>query len=490
VEGDFQFSSLKRKWLEEEGKFLSGELRRAQDLCVQQEMELESLRQQNAALGRLLSQVLLLLSRLPPACTATCLPLSSCTAACLPACALPEEWSDPTVFQHHGHLCRRGSTEEQMRGAALKLLCSSQCLRRRPMQHCRWLPPSAKWPCKRASAVAYKIGVQARLSAGQEEVGMLRSLEAERARAADGLQSEVDALRGQLKSAQAQAAHVAELEQEAQHLRESAARIPGLEAALREERAAAEGLRRQVAEGATAASGDSASAARLREELEAARAEAAGMPALQERLQQAEAQLSRVADLQGALAEAEKRNRAAAERLGADVLASAGRTAALEAEAAAARAQAQQVQAQLGEAREALARQRAELAGAQAALAERDASSASLEQAKVAAEAKAAQLEAELRQVRADSGGDSAAQGAASASAASSDAAQAAAQLAAAQADAAALRQSLEAAVARADGHYHAIQQMNAQVQVGAPLRCCVACAGANAPLDDVGQHH
>ena len=58
VEGDFQFSSLKRKWLEEEGKFLSGELRRAQDLCVQQEMELESLRQQNAALNRLLSQVL------------------------------------------------------------------------------------------------------------------------------------------------------------------------------------------------------------------------------------------------------------------------------------------------------------------------------------------------------------------------------------------------------------------------------------------------
>ena len=57
MEGDFQFSSLKRKWQEEEGKFLSGELRRAQDLCVQQEMELESLRQQVAALSRMLSQV-------------------------------------------------------------------------------------------------------------------------------------------------------------------------------------------------------------------------------------------------------------------------------------------------------------------------------------------------------------------------------------------------------------------------------------------------
>ena len=62
AEGDFQFSSLKRRWQEEEGRFLSGELRRAQDLCVQQEMELESLRQQAAALTRLLSQVP------PPSC--------------------------------------------------------------------------------------------------------------------------------------------------------------------------------------------------------------------------------------------------------------------------------------------------------------------------------------------------------------------------------------------------------------------------------------
>ena len=57
TEGDFQFGALKRKWQEEEGRFLSGELRRAQDLCVQQEMELESLRQQLAALGRMLAQV-------------------------------------------------------------------------------------------------------------------------------------------------------------------------------------------------------------------------------------------------------------------------------------------------------------------------------------------------------------------------------------------------------------------------------------------------
>ena len=57
AEGDFQFSALKRKWQEEEGRFLSGKLRSAQDLCVQQEMELECLRQQAAALARMLAQV-------------------------------------------------------------------------------------------------------------------------------------------------------------------------------------------------------------------------------------------------------------------------------------------------------------------------------------------------------------------------------------------------------------------------------------------------
>ncbi|CAL8472196.1 g11738 [Coccomyxa elongata] len=51
TEADFQFSSLKRKWHAEEGKYLATELRRAQDLNVQQEMELESLRQQVAALS-------------------------------------------------------------------------------------------------------------------------------------------------------------------------------------------------------------------------------------------------------------------------------------------------------------------------------------------------------------------------------------------------------------------------------------------------------
>ncbi|EIE23471.1 hypothetical protein COCSUDRAFT_41711 [Coccomyxa subellipsoidea C-169] len=51
AEADFHFSSLKRKWHAEEGKYLAHELRRAQDLNVQQEMELESLRQQVAALS-------------------------------------------------------------------------------------------------------------------------------------------------------------------------------------------------------------------------------------------------------------------------------------------------------------------------------------------------------------------------------------------------------------------------------------------------------
>ena len=49
-EADFRFSNLKRKWHAEEGKYLSNELRRAQDLTVQQEMELEALRQQVASL--------------------------------------------------------------------------------------------------------------------------------------------------------------------------------------------------------------------------------------------------------------------------------------------------------------------------------------------------------------------------------------------------------------------------------------------------------
>ena len=98
----------------------------------------------------------------------------------------------------------------------------------------------------------------------------------------------------------------------------------------------------------------------------------------------------------------------------------------------------------------------------QAALADKERSSAPLEQARAAAEGRAAQLEAELRQARA-APGDSTAQ-----SAASAPAAQAAAQLAAVHAGTAALKQSLEAAVARADGHYNAIQQMNAQVQVSA----------------------
>ncbi|CAL5220735.1 g2793 [Coccomyxa viridis] len=48
-EADFRFSNLKRKWHAEEGKYLSNELRRAQDLTVQQEMELEALRQQLAS---------------------------------------------------------------------------------------------------------------------------------------------------------------------------------------------------------------------------------------------------------------------------------------------------------------------------------------------------------------------------------------------------------------------------------------------------------
>ena len=49
-EADFRFSVLKRKWHAEEGKYLTSELRRLQDLVVQQEMELETQRQQVAAL--------------------------------------------------------------------------------------------------------------------------------------------------------------------------------------------------------------------------------------------------------------------------------------------------------------------------------------------------------------------------------------------------------------------------------------------------------
>lgn len=56
-EADFRFSHLKRKWHAEEGKFLSSELRRAQDLTVQQEMELETLRQQIASLTSAMPQV-------------------------------------------------------------------------------------------------------------------------------------------------------------------------------------------------------------------------------------------------------------------------------------------------------------------------------------------------------------------------------------------------------------------------------------------------
>ncbi len=56
AEADFHFSSLKRKWHAEEGKYLAHELRRAQDLNVQQEMELESLRQQVAALSSVCSE--------------------------------------------------------------------------------------------------------------------------------------------------------------------------------------------------------------------------------------------------------------------------------------------------------------------------------------------------------------------------------------------------------------------------------------------------
>lgn len=57
IEADFRYSNLKRKWHAEEGKYLAHELRRAQDLNVQQEMELESLRQQLAALSQLTSHV-------------------------------------------------------------------------------------------------------------------------------------------------------------------------------------------------------------------------------------------------------------------------------------------------------------------------------------------------------------------------------------------------------------------------------------------------
>ena len=49
-EADFRFSVLKRKWHAEEGKYLTRELRRLQDLVVQQELALETQRQQVAAL--------------------------------------------------------------------------------------------------------------------------------------------------------------------------------------------------------------------------------------------------------------------------------------------------------------------------------------------------------------------------------------------------------------------------------------------------------
>lgn len=62
-ETDFRFSNLKRKWHAEEGKYLSIELRRSQDLNVQQEMELEALRQQLASLTSAAPQVD---HRLPP----------------------------------------------------------------------------------------------------------------------------------------------------------------------------------------------------------------------------------------------------------------------------------------------------------------------------------------------------------------------------------------------------------------------------------------
>jgi len=59
ADADFRFSNLKRKWDAEEGKFLSNELRRAQDLNVQQEMELETYRQQIASLSSAMQQVCL-----------------------------------------------------------------------------------------------------------------------------------------------------------------------------------------------------------------------------------------------------------------------------------------------------------------------------------------------------------------------------------------------------------------------------------------------
>ena len=56
-EVDFRFSNLKRKWHAEEGKYLTSELRRLQDLVVQQEMELETQRQQVATLFKLSAQL-------------------------------------------------------------------------------------------------------------------------------------------------------------------------------------------------------------------------------------------------------------------------------------------------------------------------------------------------------------------------------------------------------------------------------------------------
>ena len=58
-EADFRFSNLKRKWHAEEGKYLTSELRRLQDLVVQQEMELETQRQQVAPLSKPFSQLAL-----------------------------------------------------------------------------------------------------------------------------------------------------------------------------------------------------------------------------------------------------------------------------------------------------------------------------------------------------------------------------------------------------------------------------------------------
>ena len=103
--------------------------------------------------------------------------------------------------------------EEQMPGAASQLH-RRQCLRRRLMQRCRWLPFPKQWALQALQCRLLSRTLCSKpLTAGQEEVARLR-LEAEHGRAADGMHSESDMLRGQLESVQAQAAHVAELEQE------------------------------------------------------------------------------------------------------------------------------------------------------------------------------------------------------------------------------------------------------------------------------------